>query len=74
MEALWIQVKVDKRNGEIVMYDSSLENEFLKTEEDYEKFYEICMDFRSKLQQLKDKQMWYREIIIKLNFMYAKED
>lgn len=57
MEALWIQVKVDKRNGEIVMYDSSLENEFLKTEEDYEKFYEICMDFRSKLQQLKDKQM-----------------
>lgn len=55
MEALWIQVKVDKRNGEIVMYDSSLENEFLKTEEDYEKFYEICMDFRNKLQQLKDK-------------------
>ena len=57
MEALWIQVKVDKRNGEIVMYDSSRPNEFLKTEEDYEKFYEICMDFRNKLQQLKDKQI-----------------
>ena len=31
METLWIQVKVGKRNGEIVMYDSSLPKEFLKT-------------------------------------------
>ena len=57
MEKLWIMTEVDMLSGEVVMYDSSLPNEFLKTEEDYEKFYEICMDFRNKLQQLKDKQM-----------------
>ena len=45
METLWIQVKVDKRNGEIVMYDSSLPKEF----------FELCMDFKNKLQMLKDK-------------------
>lgn len=57
MEKLWIMTEVDMISGEVVMYDSSLPNEFLKTEEDYEKFYEICMDFRNKLQQLKNKQM-----------------
>lgn len=55
MEKLWIMTKVDIPSGGVIMYDSSLLNEFLKTEEDYEKFYEICMDFRNKLQQLKDK-------------------
>ena len=57
MEKLWIMTKVDISSGEVIMYDSSLPNEFLKTEEDYEKFYEICMDFRNKLQKLKDKQI-----------------
>lgn len=51
MDKLWIMTEVDMISGEVVMYDSSLPNEFLKTEEDYE----ICMDFRNKLQQLKDK-------------------
>lgn len=55
VETLWIQVKVDKRNGEIVMYDSSLPKEFLKTEKQHEKFFEICMEFKSKLQKLKDE-------------------
>lgn len=55
MEKLWVKTKVDISSGDVVMYDSSLLNEFLKTEEDYEKFYEICMEFRSKLQKLKDK-------------------
>lgn len=55
METLWIQVKVDKRNGEIVMYDSSLPKEFLKTEKQHEEFFELCMDFKNKLQILKDK-------------------
>ena len=55
MEKLWIMTKVDISSGAVIMYDSSLPNEFLKTEEDYEEFYEICMDFRNKLQQLKDK-------------------
>ena len=55
MEKLWVMTKVDASSGEVVVYDSSLPNEFLKTEEDYEKFYEKCMDFRNKLQQLKDK-------------------
>ena len=51
MEKLWVMTKVDASSGEVVVYDSSLPNEFLKTE----KFYEKCMDFRNKLQQLKDK-------------------
>lgn len=55
METLWIQVKVDKRNGEIVMYDSSLPKEFLKTEKQHEEFFKLCMDFKNKLQMLKDK-------------------
>ena len=55
METLWIQVKVDKRNGEIVLYDSSLPKEFLKTEEQHEKYFELCMDFKNKLQLLKDE-------------------
>ena len=55
MEKLWVMTKVDASSGEVVVYDSSFSDEFLKTEEDYEKFYEICMDFRNKLQQLKDK-------------------
>lgn len=55
METLWIKVKVDKRNGEIVMYDSSLPNEFLKTEKQHEEFFKLCMEFKNKLQTIKDK-------------------
>lgn len=55
METLWLQFKVDKRNGEVVAYDSSLLNEFIKTEKQNKEFYELCMDFKEKLQLLKDK-------------------
>lgn len=54
METLWLQFKVDKRSGEVVAYDSSLPNEFIKTEKQNKELYELCMDFKNKLQQLKD--------------------
>ena len=45
MEKLWIMAKVDGSSGEVVMYDSSLQNEFLKSEKDYEKFFEIFWNY-----------------------------
>lgn len=55
MGKAWIEVKVDDRNGEVVLYDVSLPNQFLKTEEDYKKFFEICMGFKKQLEELKRK-------------------
>lgn len=55
MGKTWIEVKVDERNGEVVLFDVSLPNQFLKTEEDYEKFFEVCMEFKKQLEAIKRK-------------------
>lgn len=66
-ENVWLEIKVDDY-GNVDVKDMSQPNQFLNTALQYGEFYKICLEFKSKLQELKNRNNTVLDLEVNTRF------